>query len=334
VSVFRGRTLPPLLVMASAGVLLAGVIALILSPVMDNVTRPPFVGIDWRSYVETANRFLAGHSLYDPRQLVAPYSPVDVAPVGYLYAPPTILVFVPFLVLGPVAWAAANALLLATGIGAMAWRDFGRHAAIAAGVAFGVLAVGQPYRQAVVVGNINLGLAGLFAWAWAIRGQPRLTGLVAGIGALVKLHPIALLALASPQSRVRTALAAVVVIALATIVSLPIVGLTAWGDYLTALANVRPLCGVGSNVLTCALEPVVGPMARVGVLLIAALIVLVALAARNDLLRFALLVLAIFVPLPEMFPHTLLYADVLLFATVCFAYAHLARRSEHVVLAG
>lgn len=310
-----------------SAILVAGVAALlVLAPALDRVTAPSFRGIDWRFYELAAQRFLAGEALFTPTQLAGPYVLADLAPNAYLYAPPTILFLIPFVPFGPVLWAAFNVTVFVTGIAAMARRDIGRHWVIGAVVALSIIAVGQPYIEAVVVGNVNLALAGVFAWAWATRGRVGTSGALAGVGGLVKLHPIALIALNPRESAPRALAAAIAVIIGAAVLTLPILGMHTWIDYVTAFTNVTPLCGPGSLSATCALTDVAGPAGRYLALAIAACLVLAAFLVRNELVAFSLIVGAVFVPQPEVFPHTFLFVEVLLFAVVCFAFQRIVIR--------
>ena len=258
-SVGRAREFHRLEVLASAALVATAIVLLVVLPAIDKVTAPPFRGIDWRFYELTANRFLAGQSLYVPRQLAGPFVASDLGINLYLYAPPTVLFLLPFLPIGWLSWTAINAIVFVTGIAAMARRDFGRHWVIAAAIALSIIAVGQPYIEAVVVGNVNLGLAGLFAWAWASRGRVGTSGVIAAAGALVKVHPISLVALNPRGSIPRALAAALAVLVGVALVTLPIVGIQSWFDYVTAFSNLRPECGVGSHAPACALAEVAGP---------------------------------------------------------------------------
>src|SRR5439155_6538123 len=135
--------------------------------------------IDWVSYSRAAQRFLDGQSIYIPEQLAGPYEMARIAGLGYVYPPPSILLFVPFLALGPTVWAVANAALFATGLAAMARVGFGQYAGFAFGIALLAAGLTTPYLDAVVMGNINLALAGLFAWTWALGRGSHPLGLLA-----------------------------------------------------------------------------------------------------------------------------------------------------------
>jgi hypothetical protein len=196
----------------------------------------------------------------------------------------------------------------------MAHRDFGRHAGLALGLALLVAGVTAPYLDAVVMGNANLALAGAFAWAWAIGRGTRPIGVMAGLGGLVKLHPLALAGWTRPEHARRTIAAAIGTSGLIGLVTLPIVGIGSWLDFARAATNAQPLCGYGIDSVACPLLPIVGPLATPILVTCSGLLVGIAIWARQDPVAFALIVLAILVPLPEVFVHTFLFVEVLVFA--------------------
>src|SRR5690349_5625316 len=165
-------------------------VALFAAPVVDQQVPYEFRLIDWRSYAGAAARFLDGQSLYLASQLSGPYRMFDVAGAGYVYPPPSVLLFLPFLVLGPTGWGVANAALFAIGLGAIVRRDFGQAAPLVFGVALAIVSLTRPYLDGMATGNINVGLAGVFACCWAL-GRDRSQWL-AGVGAVIKIHPLAL----------------------------------------------------------------------------------------------------------------------------------------------
>jgi len=189
---------------ASLVVVVLGVLVYVLGPILDDRIPAVFRHIDWVSYSRAANRFLDGQPLYIPAQLAGPYQMADIAGLGYVYPPPSILLFVPFLAIGPTGWAVANAILFATGLAAMARRDFGRYAGLAFGIALLATGLTTPYLDAMVMGNINLALAGVFAWSWALGRGSRPIGWLAGAAGLVKLHPFALAAWTRPAEARRS----------------------------------------------------------------------------------------------------------------------------------
>ena len=309
----RGRrvvaTTPLLVASVVAGAI--GVASYALSPLLDQRIPAVFRHIDWISYASAAERFVHGQSLYVAAQLAGPYHMADVAGIGYVYPPPSVLLFVPFLALGPTVWAVANALLFASGIGAMARRDFGPYGGLVFGVVLFAVALTPPYLDAMVMGNINLGLAGVFAWSWAVGRGSRPIGLLAGLGGIVKLHPIALAGWTRPPDARRTIGIAVATVVGISVVTSPMMGLASWTDFARAAANARPLCGYGIDAVACSLTPSLGALTTPVLLAVSGALVLAAIWCTIDALSFALIVVAVILPHPEIFPHTFLLVEVL-----------------------
>lgn len=315
------RTRPPFALsartVASVIVVAIAIAVLVVNPMLDQRYPEVFRHIDWVSYSRAAQRFLDSGSIYAPEQLAGPYQMAFVAGFGYVYPPPSILLFVPFLALGPTAWALVNATLFATGLAAMARRDFGPWAGLAFGVALLIAASTAPYLDAMVMGNVNLALAGLFAWAWALGRGSRPTGLLAATGGLVKLHPFALAGWTTPRNARRTIGTAILVAAVVAVVTLPLVGVTSWLDFERAVTNARPLCDAGTDAVVCRLTPLIGGLATPVLLGTAAAFVLMAIRVQLDIVAFALIVVAVLLAHPEVFIHTLLLVEVLAFAIAC-----------------
>ena len=300
--------------LASAAAIAIGAAAYILGPILDERIPVVFRHIDWVTYSSAAERFLNGQPLYVASQLAGPYHMADVAGIGYVYPPPSVLLFVPFLALGPTAWAIANALLFASGIAAMAHRDFGRFAGLAFGIELLLIGLTAPYLDAMVMGNINLGLAGVSAWAWALGRGSRPIGWLAGLGGLVKLHPFGLVGWTRPLQARRTIAIALAMLVGLIVLTLPIVGLGSWRDYVTAAANARPLCGYGIDAVACSLTPSLGSLATPVLLAVSGALVLAAIWCTIDALSFALIVVAVLLSHPEVFTHTFVLVEVLTIA--------------------
>ncbi len=301
---------------ASLLVVAIGAGAYFTGPILDERIPTQFRHIDWVSYSSAARRFLAGEPLYITAQLAGPYRMADIAGLGYVYPPPSVLLFVPFLALGPTAWAIANALLFASGMAAIARREFGRYAGLALGVVLLASGLTSPYLDAMLMGNVSLGIAGLFAWAWALGRGSGPVGVVAAIGSLIKLHPFALAGWTRVADARRTIGLAVGVAGGLTFLTLPIVGVANWVDFGRAARNAVPLCGFGIDAVACQVRPVVGDLTTPILVMLSGLLVVAAIWARHDLVAFALIVTAVIVPHPEVFPHTFLLVEVLLFALV------------------
>lgn len=314
------------LAVASAGLIALAFAACVAGPLLDDRIPETLRHVDWLAYSNAARRFLDGEPLYIAQQLAGPYRMADVAGAGYVYPPPSILLFVPFLVVGPTIWVIANAVLFASGIGAMARRDFGRYAGLAFGVAMLLAAVSRPYLDAMLMGNVNLGLAGLFAWTWAFGRGSRPIGALAALGGVVKLHPLALVGWTRPPQAVRTigwAIAVTLIVALAT---LPIVGIANWIDFVRATLNAQPLCGTGIDVVACRIMPTLGAFTTPALLAVSAVLVFAAIWTFHDAVAFGSIVVAVLIVHPELFWHTFLLVEVAGFAIACsFARRRLGR---------
>jgi Glycosyltransferase family 87 len=300
--------------LGSIAIIAIAAVVYVLGPILDSRIPEVFRHIDWVSYSRAAARFLAGQPLYVPDQLSGPYEMAHLAGIGYVYPPPSILLFVPFLALGPTTWAIANAVLFASGLAAMARADFGRYAGLAFGVALLAVGLSAPYLDAMVMGNVNLGVAGLFALTWALGRGSRQIGWLAAAGGLVKIHPFALAGFTRPAEARRTVGTAIVVAIVVTLITLPLVGVGSWIDFERAATNARPLCGYGVDAVACGLIPVVGGLAMPALLVVAGLLVIAAIWVQIDLLSFALITIAVLVAAPEVFGHTFLLGEVLVFA--------------------
>jgi hypothetical protein len=188
------------------------------------------LGYDYQAYAHAAQRLLDRVSLYDPA--------VDLAGgfAIYLYPPPFALAFVPFVLVpdpaGLVAW---TGLLIGCTL-----------------VAIALMPVSVPLRWAILLlagldwpllYSFKLGQVGpilllLFVLGWRWLDRSLALGTTIAIGALIKVQPALLGAWAVLTGRPRAAFVAfsgAIVVVLAT---LPIVGITAWSDYVALLRTV------------------------------------------------------------------------------------------------
>ena len=212
------------------------------APFATTYLSPSLVHVDWTTYANAAQRFVNGEPLYNAIQTTVIYRGVDVVTNGFLYPPPAILVFV-----------------LAQPSGRMSdagqWRDprhrsVGRHAGDALGLEPSGWSCSQirPYLEGAQIGNVNVALAGLLAWSWAL-GRRQQVAVLAGIAALIKVFPGLLVAWSRPFRRsviVATATATVVVL-----VTLPIIGVGVWLDYASAAQNLAPTCEMAISPIAC-----------------------------------------------------------------------------------
>jgi hypothetical protein len=286
---------------------------------------------DWLTYANAVDRMLSGGQIYAPEQLSGTYVLVGVTLFGYAYPPSSVPLFIPFASypLGLWAWLTLNVGLLITGLYAILGRELGRVRPLEfAAVLFG-LALIRGFSDGVSFGNASVGLAGLFAWCWVIgRGRTTIGGL-AGLGATIKLVPGTLIFWSTPRTFVRVVLSAFVVAVVLAVLTLPLVGIDAWLDYMKALSYSEPACAVDStpNSVACLLKPVVGIGAsKAAGIALALLAGVLAIAVRSPLLSFALVSLAWLAPVTDLHFHYYL----VLYVVAVAAFATWLRRRRQV----
>ncbi len=188
------------------------------------------LGYDYQAYASAASRLIDGQPLYD--------STVDVAgPFAiFLYPPPFAVGFIPL-------------ALLPAGVGLWVWIVGG---VVMTVTAIAILPVRAPVRWAIlllagldwpVVYAIKLGQVGpllllLFAVGWRLIGSQAKLGGIGAAGALIKVQPALLFAWALLTGRWRTITTGVALGAGAVLLTLPLVGVTAWTDYFALLGRV------------------------------------------------------------------------------------------------
>ena len=276
---------------------------------------------DWLTYVHAAERLLAGVPIYPPEQLSGPYVLPNVTLFGYAYPPSSVPLFIPFVSypVGLVAWLTLNVGLLITGLYAVIGRELGRvRPLVFAPVLLG-LALHRGFADGVAFGNASVGLAGLFAWCWVIGRGRTPVGFLAGLGATIKLVPGTVVFWSTPQTFPRALLTTLAVCAALFLLTLPMVGIQSWVDYVQALSYSEPACGVDFPVsVACTLQPVLGigaaKLAGIALALVAGGL---AVAVRAPLLSFALVVVAWIAPVTDLHFHYLLVVYVL--AVVAYA---------------
>lgn len=273
---------------------------------------------DWLTYVHTADRLLSGDSIYAPMQLAGPYALPNATLIGYAYPPSSVPLFFPFLTYpaGLVAWLTLNVGLLVTGLLAVLKRELGSVRPLEFAVVLFGLALIRPFWEGVAIGNASVGLAGVFAWSWAIGRERTPVGALAGLGATVKLVPGVLVFWSTPRTFVRTAVTAAAVAAALFAITLPIVGVQSWFDYVKALSYSQPACGEVSlwfpPSVACTLKPVVGiEAAKLAGIALAVIAGGLAVASRRTVLAFALLTFAWLAPVTDLHAHYLLVVYVL-----------------------
>ncbi len=270
---------------------------------------------DWLTYVHAVERMFAGLPIYAPEQLAGQYVLVNVTLYGYAYPPSSVPLFIPFASypVGLVAWLTVSVGLLITGIIAILKRERGRVRPLELALALLVLGFFPGFADGVAWGNASVGLAGCLAWAWVI-GRGRVpVGAFAGLGATIKLVPGAMIFWSTPRSFPRVLAGAAAVAGALFVLTLPLVGLASWTDYVTALSLSEPACGVDVPVsLACVLKSIIGigPAKLAGVLL-ALVAGIAAVFVRAPLASFGLVVVAWLAPVTDLHFHYLLVTYVL-----------------------
>ena len=279
--------------------------------------------VDWYTYAEAVQRLLHGMPLYAPQQLAGPYGLPAVAGFGFAYPPSAVPLLVPFASwpIGTWAWMTVNVAALVSGFAAVLRREFGRLDPIALAACTLGLALFFPFGVGIATLNANVGLAGLYAWTWALQDSSVLGPLI-GVGGALKILPFAALGVTPKGSRAQTIALAAAVLLVLVVVSLPLAGIGAWKDYPLALSNSVPACAGRLPAIACTLAPLGAGTAKVAGLAVAAAAFLGAWLVRSRLLAFALAGLAWLAPVTDMQYHYLL----ILYVVLVVALAHVSGR--------
>ena len=202
--------------------------------------RAGAVGLDYRSFLIYAQRWVDTGSMYLPFQLSGPYSVNGVGHANVaMYPPNAIYLFAPFLVLPAVLWWAVPLGILARGF--VRWRP-----AFWAWPILALLVVLPDGYISVIVGNATMWMVAFVA-AGLLWGWP---------GLLVCLKP-SLLPFALVGVRRRSWwIAALAMCALAV----PL--WSAWGDYVTVLRNADADATYSLGSVPAMLLPVVAWVGR------------------------------------------------------------------------
>lgn len=188
------------------------------------------LGYDFLAYRAAAGSILTGAPIYDPT--------VDV--VGafglYFYPPPFAVAFVPFALLpSPTAVWIWTAVCVAMTIAAIALMPVTRSVRwvilLLAGIDWAVM-------YGIKLGQVGPVLLLAFAIGWRLLKSEEALGLVGAVGSLVKAQPGLLFGWALLTQRWRMLVVGLVTGAIILVVTLPIVGLGAWPDYLQTLGRV------------------------------------------------------------------------------------------------
>jgi len=188
------------------------------------------LGYDYEAYARAAQRLLDGLPLYDPA--------VDLAGgfAIYLYPPPFAVAFAPFVLLGdPAGLYAWTALLIGSAVAAVALMPVSMSLRwtmlLLAGLSW-------PLLYSFKLGQVGPILVLLFVLGWRWLDRPVALGATIAVGALVKVQPALLGGWALLTGRPRAAAVAAVGVAIVVVVTLPLVGVAAWSDYVAILRTV------------------------------------------------------------------------------------------------
>ena len=280
--------------------------------------------VDWLTYANAVDRWLTGAPIYAPEQLAGPYKLTTAVLIGYAYPPPSLLLFLPFALIpfGGAVWICANVALLVSGMLAITRRQLGSISPLAMVATLFVIAGFRPFAQGVIVGNANIGLAGLMAWAWALGRDGAWIGPAAGLVAFIKVTQASLVAWSARSARATVAVA-LVMIAVA-VITLPLFTVDTWSHFATALSNAVPNCapfGIYPYSVACVAGHYVSPsIAKLIGLAIGVGLTALALVARPRLIVFALVILAAIAPVSDLHLHTAVYLLVLAWVAILVWY--------------
>ncbi|MDQ3554757.1 MAG: DUF2029 domain-containing protein [Chloroflexota bacterium] len=314
----------------AAGLVIVGTLALAISELQpENI-----LWIDWYAYAYGTQRMLDGDSLYMAEQLSGPYSLPAVTPQGYIYPPPSALLFLPFTIgadIGLTAWIVGNLALLAIGLAAVVRRELGAVRPIGLSLVLLGLCVPvpipggllRPLINGVLASNVNVGLAGLLALCWATGTRRAWIPYAAGVAATFKIFPGALALWAVRRDGWRALLIAIAVSAAICLVTLPLAGVEEWRRFFVALSNAEPTCTEGRSSIACLALPFLGTsLAKTAGIVVGLLLLGAAMLLRTEYPAFVLLTLGMLAPLADGHQHYLLFIYVL----VVIGLARLYRR--------
>lgn len=284
------------------------------------------LGYDYQAYVQAAQRLLDGQPLYDPA--------VDVAGAFavFLYPPPFAVAFVPFALMGSAGLWVWTGLLVACVVGAVALMP------VSATIRWGILLLAGldwPVLYSLKLGQVGPILLLLFVLGWRWLERPTALGATIGLGGLVKLQPLLLAGWAALVGAWRAAVVAAAVVAAACLMTLPLVGTTAWVDYMTLLRSVSEPVTTPHNFTIGAVLYQAGASSTVATAIqwagvLATLLIVVVGARRLSLAAgFVVAVVATQLVSPLLWDH---YAIVLLLPTA-WLLAHGARWAVVIPLA-
>lgn len=289
------------------------ILSILLLDAIARAAHEPFG--DWLTYYRSVQRVLLGGPLYEPKQLVGPYHMPDSVANGYPYAPASIAALLPFGLGMPglAAWLAVTFGLFLSGLWAALRRDLDRAALPAFSVALVIFVIFLPFSSAVVTANVNVAIAGTYAWCWAVGRSEGRIGVLVGIVSAFKIFPGVLAFWPTGSSRRMSMALAIVAVAVLTVLSLPLTGVQTWPEFLAVVANAQPTCSDGRISLACLLLPEIGAAwAKSVAMFVGVAVFIAALWTKRERVAFVLFGAAMMVPVIDLHPHTWLIAYVAL----------------------
>jgi hypothetical protein len=299
-------------------------LALVHSVLQADATRRAIGAVqwlDWLTYANAAERFFTGGRLYDSVQLAGPYLLPHVVLIGYAYPPPSVFLVAPFAggVTGLVTWPLLNACLLVSGVTAILRVSMRLSLPWALALTAMSLSFYSPFANGMAAGNINVGLAGLFAWSWVLHERRKWLGAVAGLVSLTKVFPGFLVAWSWRSHGWSQFRDAALVAGGISLVTLPLVGVDSWADFVRAIANAKPGCAPQTVSFACTLGPVIGSdAARVIGIAIGLAAFAGAMVVRSPFVAFALVGFAMLAPVADMWIHYWLFPYVVIVAGLAY----------------
>ena len=194
---------------------------------------------DWLTYVRGADAVVARHSPYADFQLAGPYVLGNAANGnGYVYPPSAAVVMAPFL--HPFElWVALGLAVFLVGLVAVAWR----HGMLLVVPGIAMVLASAALWTGTLSGAASAAMAGLLGIAYV--GLP-----ASGLGAVVKMFPASWLILGWSRW-------VLVVAAIPIGLSIALIGLEPWIDYIAVFRNAEPACRQFSSLVCVGVPPMV-----------------------------------------------------------------------------
>lgn len=198
---------------------------------------------DFDAYDAAARRIAAGQALYPPG-IAEAYNSGSYAGL-YLYPPPLAIALVPLTALASdqaaVAWLGFRLVLLAVGVALLPIGTLARSAVLI------VAAISFPVWYDLNLGNLSVVLFALSALIWRFRERP--AGSIALAIAGVLRYPFGLVLIGWLLARRwRAAAWTIGVGLLIVLLTLPVVGIQGWMDYVTSLTALRDVSSGEHNL--------------------------------------------------------------------------------------